>query len=196
MISKALSYWDTLVSNDAGKSLSDNGEREAAGTPEQSRRIPARLPPGEVQRHHIEGEEVVIVGAYPAGLPVLLSPTDWQSLLRWKLDKLSAGSGHVRAFSAGCRSRPLAARVLTNTVRCPHRDIRYRNGNALDLRRTNIAVVPRHLLERVKREAGVSPPQTALVKLRDGRVRRRRQRVGPNAATRLRDLLGRAPEVQ
>lgn len=151
--------------------------------------LPVPLPVGAIRSLVLSnGEEVLLIGSAPSGLPVIISPADWQFLLRWKLTKLHTVSGQVRACGGG-NVRPLAARFLTNTMYAPNYIIRYRNGNALDLRRSNIAVVPRGVILEAKRIAATPPPTSNTVTLRDGRVRTRRKPKNPNAIERLREIM-------
>jgi hypothetical protein len=60
-----------------------------------------------------EGEPVEVVAVEPYGLPAILTPDDWKTLKRLKLDTLRFIRGHV--YACGGRSRAMAARVLTGT---------------------------------------------------------------------------------
>jgi hypothetical protein len=151
--------------------------------------LPGLLPVGHVQSFHVGGGEILLIGTAPNGLPAIISPDDWQLLCRWKLDSLRIVSGHVRACGGGGNSRPLVARFLTNTMSGGNVVVRYRNGNPLDLRRSNIAVVPRGVLLQIEKEKNTPLPTNNTVTLRDGRVRTRRKPKYPNAAERLREML-------
>lgn len=117
---------------------------------QESRASPLQLEPGEERYTVLDGERVVFVGSHPNGLPVLLSPEGWQHLRRWKLFKLSTASGRVIACGNGGVNQP-AARFLTGISRVPHKAVRYRNGNGLDLRPSNLAVIPWNRTGRGKR---------------------------------------------
>jgi hypothetical protein len=148
--------------------------------------LPSKLPVGTAIRCTVENEPAVIVGAAPAGLPVILSPGDWDTLTRWKLTRLAVVSGRVVA-DVGNRSRPLVARFITSVPR--NTLIVYRNGNALDLRRSNLALIPRGLLVQAAKEADEPPERPAFVVLRNGRIRTPRKRALPPAKERIATLL-------
>jgi hypothetical protein len=150
--------------------------------------IPVRLKVGEVVQLLLgPGEEVVAVGSTPHGRPVLLSPRDWDIIKRWGYVRLSARSGHVRACGGGVHC--LAARLLTGTDNDATKVIRYWNGNALDLRRSNIVVVPWGLLRCAQRSSSREPsaPRPMVAQI-DGTLRPSRK-PWPPAPERLRQLL-------
>lgn len=103
--------------------------------------LPLKLEPGEERYTKLDGERVVFVGSHPNGLPVALSPEGWQHLRRWKFFKLSTASGRVIACGSGGVNQP-AARFLVGISRVPHKAVRYRNGNGLDLRLSNLVIMP------------------------------------------------------
>lgn len=150
--------------------------------------IPATLGVREVLRLTIGGDEIIVVGAAPSGLAVILTARQWAMLKRWKLTNLRTTTGQVWAYDG--RTGRLAARFLTGTDNDATKVIRYRSGNPLDLRPSNVAVVPSSLASRarhaVDRPPGYVPPYVVLP---DGHVRARRQHTGPTAAERLERLL-------
>ncbi len=176
-------------------------ERDTKEVPESkgadsTRLVPSSLPVGEVRSVTLPGgEEALVIGAGlgryrkgARGLPVVIAPKDWEQLQRWSYTRLLISGGQVKA-SDGSRSRPLVARFLTNTTYSSNVTIRYRNGNAFDLRKCNIAVVPNGLIlgaERIKTEPQVGSTN---VLLRDGRTRTKRKQQCPNALERLEALL-------
>jgi hypothetical protein len=97
--------------------------------------VPSRLKPGEEFFTTLENEEVVFIGSYPSGLPVLLSSNDWKTLRQWKLDKLSTASGRV--FACGGRVNQPADRFLMGLHYTPSKVVKHRNGNSFDLRWSN-----------------------------------------------------------
>lgn len=101
---------------------------------------PLRMGAGQEIRREIDGEPVIFIGA-TNGAPVILSPPQWDVLRQWKLTRLTF-SGVVRAGD-GAYHTP-AARFLMGIQYDNNRQILYRNGNALDLRPSNLIVVPRH----------------------------------------------------
>lgn len=110
--------------------------------------LPVTLPVGEVRTLSLGSEEVIAVGSGPGGYTVLLSPPDWATLRRFKLTQLRTARGQVWARGKG--SGRIAARFLTGTDCDPTMVVRYRNGNPLDIRRSNIAVVPYSLVQRTR----------------------------------------------
>lgn len=110
--------------------------------------IPVTSPIGEVRTLQLGSEEIVAVGSAPSGYTVLFWPADWAVLQRWKLTRLRTTRGQVWAWGGG--SGRLAARFLTGTDNNATKVIRYRNGNAFDLRRSNIVVVPQGLVQQAR----------------------------------------------
>lgn len=133
--------------------------------------IPAIMKPGEERTISLEGAKLVLVGTYPAGYTAVLEEESLRLIRAWKLTKLRVIRGQVHACSGGIR--PLAARVLTNTVHDCSRNILYRDGNPFNLRRSNLIAVPNHLL-RAARLPQVDPATLSpCIRLKDGRVRAR-----------------------
>lgn len=185
----SLLNFNTCIERDTEQDAIGKGKSEP-------RPVPPTVPVGKVMPWVLEGgEEVLVIGASlgrfrkrTPGLPVIISPNDWEHLQQWKYTRLLIVSGQVRASDGG-NSRPLVARFLTNTTYSTNATIRYRNGNALDLRRDNITVIPNGLLlgaERIKSEPAW---REETVTLSDGRLRTRRKPQVPNALERLEALL-------
>lgn len=145
--------------------------------------IPTILPVGAVLDCDFEGRSIVAVGSSPSGLVAIIDPRDWAILKKWKLDRLSVSSFGVHASGKGKGPRPLVGRFLTNAA-ITH-VVLYRNGNLFDLRRSNLAVVPRSLVIWANRPEPTAQELAADVKLRDGRTRARRKRPKPSARERL-----------
>lgn len=114
-----------------------------------ARQLPIRLNVGVEHHTQIDGEDVVMIGASPGGLPVIMTPAQWETLKASMLTRLTY-SDHVRA--GGGRYHITAARFLTGTSHDTNKYIRYRNGNGLDIRPSNIMVLPRHQLKSETRE--------------------------------------------
>lgn len=152
------------------------------------------LPVGRLLHTELHGEAVVVIGTDPSGLPAILTHKGWATLQRWKLRKLIVSRGRVCATGEGYGGRPHVARFLTGapitTV------VEHRNGNLLDLRESNLAVVPRSLkrcAEMQRRNPPPPPEQSSFVVLKDGRIRSRRRPVTPNAEQRYAALVGEQP---
>lgn len=116
-------------------------------------KVPTRLKPGEELYATLENEEIVFVGAYPSGIPVLLLSHDWQALCRWKLSKLSTASGRV--FACGGTVNQLADRFLMGVECKPMKVVKHRNGNSFDLRRSNLVVVSYYQAAKEKQKARI-----------------------------------------
>lgn len=147
---------------------------------------PTVLPVGAILECDFQGETVVAVGTAPSGFVALLSRRSWQLLQSFKLDRLSASSQGVRAWSSQSTgaSRPLVARFITGAALSD--TVRFRNGNLFDLRRSNLAVVPRSLIAAARRPVS---DETGDVQLRDGRWRAPRKQKMPSARRRLEAIL-------
>ena len=128
--------------------------------------IPATLSIGEERMLTLGDEEVVAVGSAPSGYTVLLLAADWAALKRWKFTHLRIQRGSVYVRHA--RSGGMAARFLTGTDYDGSVVILFRNRNRLDLRRSNIVVVPRSTYLNAKRTDATRPDATAF---KDGRKR-------------------------
>lgn len=108
--------------------------------------LPTRLNPGAEVRTTIDDEPVVIIGSAPHGFPVILSPQQWETLKRWKLSRLTYRD-HVRGGDGITPYNVTIARFLTGISGRDgnsNKYIRYRNGNPLDCRPSNLLVMPRH----------------------------------------------------
>ncbi len=145
--------------------------------------LPTVFPVGEVLDCDFEGRSIVAVGSSPSGLVAIIDPRDWAFLKKWKLDRLSVSSFGVHASGKGKGPRPLVSRFLTNATLTDV--VLYRNGNLFDLRRSNLAVVPRSLVKWAKRPEPTAEELATDVKLRDGRTRARRKLPSPSARERL-----------
>ena len=116
--------------------------------------LPTQMKVGEEARAWIDGGEVVIIGSAPRGLPVVLTPDQWATLCRWKINQLRIANGRVRACGIGRSSGPHAANFLVGIdSNRSSLTVVYRNGNPFDLRGPNLAVVPRSLLAHAKEQA-------------------------------------------
>lgn len=145
--------------------------------------VPTVLPVGTVVNCDVEGRSIVAIGLSPSGLVAILDRRDWAILRKWKLDRLSVSSFGVHASGKVKGPRPLVGRFLTNAT--PTHVLLYRNGNLFDLRRSNLAVVPRSLVIWANRPEPTAQKLAADVKLRDGRTTVRRKRTSPSARERL-----------
>lgn len=136
---------------------------------------PINLSPGSVFETTVAGERVCVVGAMSSSLPVVLSARGWATLQQWRLDTLVVRAGRVCATGDGYCGYPHVARLLTGAPKTAV--VEHRNGNLLDLRESNLAVVPRSLKRTAlqQREQQQHTDQPPLVVLRDGRVRSRRK---------------------
>lgn len=83
-------------------------EVEDIATIAEPEQFPVMMTPGGVIRASLSGEPVYLVGTVPTGYTVVLCPTGWTTLQRWKLTTLkvargvlyAAGKGRVRGFAA------------------------------------------------------------------------------------------------
>ena len=115
--------------------------------------IPATLAVGEVRSLVVGGEDIVAVGSEPSGLVVVVCAADWAWLQRFKLTRLRVGRYGVCAVD-GPRTR-LAVRFITGIDCHPDRDVLFRNGNRLDLRRSNVVVMSRGTIVNARRRDAV-----------------------------------------
>ena len=114
---------------------------------------PATLPVGEVRSLIVGGEDIVAVGSEPSGLAVVMCAADWALLQRFRLTRLRMGRYGVRAVD-GPRTR-LVVRFITGIDCSPDRAVIFRNGNHLDLRRSNVIVMSRGTLVNARRRNAV-----------------------------------------
>lgn len=148
--------------------------------------IPAILAVGEVRSLSFDGEDILAIGSEPNGLTVLIAATDWALLRRWKLVRLRLSKGQV--WARGGRCGQMAARFLMGVTHDPTTVIRYRNGNALDLRRDNIVVVAYGLVAQARRDTR-DPDEPPRLIYRDEGVYAADRRYKTPAQTRLRRLV-------
>ena len=150
--------------------------------------LPVVLRVGETRATKIGSEDIIVVGSAPSGYAVLLSPEDWTTLQRWNLASLRIQRGQVHAHDG--RSGRMVARFLTGTDNDRTRAVRYRNRCALDLRRSNIVVVPYSLVHHARRAApgDANEPQPTVID-RNGTVRPSRKHRWPRASQRLEQLI-------
>ena len=115
--------------------------------------LPAVLAVGEVRPLTVGGEDIFAIGSEPSGFVVLLSAVDWVMLQRFKLTRLRVGRHGVR--SASSRHSRSAGRFITGIDVRPDLDLLFRNGNPLDLRRTNVVVMSRSTIVNARRRNAV-----------------------------------------
>lgn len=170
-----------------GATFFHSNEREPVNTENVTHPIPVTLPVGEVRTIRIREREVIAVGSAPSGYTILLSPPDWLVLQKWKLTQLRVARGQVWAWGGKGTGR-IAARFLTGTDCDSTKAIRYRNGNFLDIRRENIAVVPYSLIQRTRIDHRAADEPLPLVYRANGTYTPNK-RFKPPAERRLRRLV-------
>jgi hypothetical protein len=107
---------------------------------ERREALPLWMGAGQEIEAKLDGEDVVVIGA-SNNAPVIMTPAQWATLKRWKLTRLTY-SGEVRAGDGTTYHTP-AARFLAGIQYENSKHILYVNGNALDLRPSNLRVLPR-----------------------------------------------------
>jgi hypothetical protein len=135
----------------------------------------------------VDGHKLVAIGCAPSGFVALLDAADWRALCRWKLDRLRVSGGKVRAWGTGRECGFIVDRFLLNASR--NEIVFHRNGNPLDLRRSNIVAVSRNLLRQAEVEKARGPNPSGTVYLSDGRTRTRRRPMVPSAVDRVAALM-------
>lgn len=139
---------------------------------------PILLAPGAVMHTTYDDERVVLVGTHPGGFTAILSEDGYERLLEWKLTKLQISRGRVTASDG--KSRRYGANVITDNDPSTNRVAAHCNGNFLDLRASNLTLVPRTLLKAAENSRHVKPDKTCrFVTIADGRVRKRRKAPTP-----------------
>jgi hypothetical protein len=111
--------------------------------------------PREVIKARIDGEDVVLIGTVPTGIPAIMCPVGWEIFRRWKLTTFRISRGSLRAGGKGHASGNSAARFLLDAPK--HHAVLYRNGNFLDVRLSNIVSVSRGLIRQAGIEASRPP---------------------------------------
>jgi hypothetical protein len=114
--------------------------------------IPLTLPCGHLQAITIDNEPVVLIGSEPSGYTVLISRPDWKMLNGMKLCRLSARGNRVRALSKEGRPYGYVANLLTGNIKNASRIVAYRNSNPLDLRRSNLILMQRGRLKKLREQ--------------------------------------------
>lgn len=152
--------------------------------------IPFQMQPGAVCTTIAIGTDVILVGVFPSGLTAILCPKGWRKLQQWKLTRFRIVKGSLRACGQGRASGFDAARFLLDASH--NSVVRYRNGNPLDIRLSNIVAVSRGLLKQAKIEESRGPDYGADVTLRDGRRRPCRRPMSPSAGERIAQKLAKA----
>lgn len=148
--------------------------------------MPSILPVNTVLSVDVGGKAMVAVGCAPGGIVALLDARDWAYLQRWKFTRLRVGSGKVRACGKG--NSVVADRFLLNASL--NHIVFHRNGNPLDLRRSNLVAISRKLLLQADVEkARPADYHDVDFQMRDGRWRSRRKPLSLSAQDRVAALM-------
>ncbi|MGY4605295.1 hypothetical protein ACVW16_003707 [Bradyrhizobium sp. USDA 4474] len=114
--------------------------------------------PGTVIQAELDGQPVVLVGTVPTGYTVVLCPTGWAALQRWKLTSLRVARGTLYAAGKGPGTGFAAARFLLGSS--GNHVVRHRNGNPFDIRLANIVAISRALIRQAAIETARGPGYT------------------------------------
>ena len=117
--------------------------------------ISVTMPPGTVIQAELDGQPVVLVGTVPTGYTVVLCPTGWATLQRWKLTTLRVVRGVLYAAGKGRARGFAAARFLLGSS--GNFTVRHRNGNPFDIRLVNVVAISRGLIRQAGIEATRGP---------------------------------------
>lgn len=151
-------------------------------------KIPVTMEPGGVVRGQLGDEPIYLVGTVPTGYTVILCPTGWATLQRWKLTTLRVARGILYAAGEGRAAGFGAARLLLGSS--GNFAVRHRNGNPFDIRLVNIVAISRGLIRQVAIETARGPGYTNPdVRWGGGRCHSGKPLKIPSARQRLADAL-------
>lgn len=148
--------------------------RERTRRPPRGPRVPRNLTP-RVRRVTVDGERALAValsGRFGQGREALISPDDWERIsaaagTAWSVNRAGGGqeyvaSGAREAYAAsqdrsqrGSEPKTILARLVVegDTPIDRSHSVAYRNGDRLDVRRSNLEVIPRREVMQYRRTA-------------------------------------------